>query len=270
MPEEVKEPVAAEGGEPAASEIPAGLQKFAGEDGQVDVDKLGKSYLEMEALNTRKAQGQEEEGGSDLTIPTTPELTDEDGIETIIERAGLTRETLAEQIVNNEGKLTDDQYAKFKEQGWTRKMVDQVISQQVQLEQASAAKIEAAHEANKTAAVKIIGGDKGTEQQLQNLLQWAKNNLSEAEIAQHDEAVSNPATELNALRALYQRHQEATAGKGDSLITGDAPAGVASTEGYTTNAEFLQEKNDPRYKTDKNFRNAVEARIAKTNFSILR
>jgi len=232
MPEEPNTQVA----DPVATpDIPESLSKFKNEEGTLDYAKLGKSYVELEKAFTKKNQTPEPDPNA-LTIPDEVPLGDEDGIEQIIERAGFTREDLAKQIVENEGKLTDDQYAKFKEMGWGRRVVDQVIGQQVQTEQAAFAKAEEAMSAVHDKAVEMAGG----EQQLRNLLLWGKTSLTEAEQAKYDADVANPATAAQAFEWLFLKHKAAVAGgSAESLLKGDGSSTGPATA-YSTQAEFME------------------------------
>jgi hypothetical protein len=98
---------------------------------------------------------------------------------------------------------------------------------------------------------KAVGG----EDQYSNLIGWAKDNFSEAEINAYDSVIeTGNIAQINlALQALYYRYTDAMGQEGE-LLQGK-PA--ASQNTYRSQAELIQAMNDPRYENDPAYRQDV-------------
>ena len=95
----------------------------------------------------------------------------------------------------------------------------------------------------------------GGQDQYANLIGWAQQNFSEAEIEAYDQVIeTGNISQINlALQALYYRYTDAVGQDGD-LIQGK-PA--QTTAAFRSQAELIQAMNDPRYDKDPAYRQDV-------------
>ncbi len=96
----------------------------------------------------------------------------------------------------------------------------------------------------------------GGEQQYEQMLGWASDNLSEAEIDMYDDVMDSgdPAACFFAVQALMARYGDSTGVDGE-LLTGKSPSSVA--QGFRSQAELVQAMSDPRYESDPAYRSDV-------------
>lgn len=93
----------------------------------------------------------------------------------------------------------------------------------------------------------------GGEQQYEQMLSWASDNLSDAEIDMYDDVMDSgdPAACFFAVQALMARYGDSTGVDGE-LLTGKSPTTVA--QGFRSQAELVQAMSDPRYESDPAYR----------------
>jgi len=121
-------------------------------------------------------------------------------------------------------------------------------------------------------SAKVVGG----KENLQNMLQWASESLSEQERFAINHGFSNKAMRETTLRGLQARYSEATQGQKTKELEPSKmqnKVNVASTQqalsGYKTMREFRADRSNPRFSMEPDFRHAVEARIMKTDFNYI-
>lgn len=120
-------------------------------------------------------------------------------------------------------------------------------------------------------SAKVVGG----KENLQNMLQWASQNLSEQERFAINHGFSNKAMRETTLRGLQARYMEATGNspKAQEPAKVQNKVNVASTQqaltGYKTMREFRQDRSNPRFNMEPDFRAAVEERMMKTDFNYI-
>jgi len=128
------------------------------------------------------------------------------------------------------------------------------------------AKLEMAY----TKAADLIGG----KDQLAKMFDWASKNLSQAEQDSINQNLASPSWDV-ALYGLQAKYAKATgtskAAEPKQTAKGQIP--VASTQqgivAYQTKREFMAERNHPKFNTDPKFRNYVEQRMMRTDFTKL-
>lgn len=93
----------------------------------------------------------------------------------------------------------------------------------------------------------------GGEEQYQQMLSWAGDNLSEEEIDMYDSVMDSgdPAACFFAIQALMARYGEGTGVDGE-LLTGSDP--VSTAEGFRSQQELVAAMSDPRYENDPAYR----------------
>ena len=115
-------------------------------------------------------------------------------------------------------------------------------------------------EADASALKNMVGG----EQQYTQLMQWATENLDEAEIDRFDAVIDSG--DVNAayyaIQALSYKYGDAVGVEG-KLVQGKAP--TQSSRGYKSQAEVVAAMQDPRYDNDPAYRQEVMAKLEKSN-----
>jgi hypothetical protein len=122
-------------------------------------------------------------------------------------------------------------------------------------------------------AAEVVGG----KDQLARVFDWASKNLSSEDQKSVNAALSSPSWEV-ALLGLNAKYQSAAAKKPTANEPVKAPSSqkVGATTAtptlgaYASKAEFYKDRRDPRFAGDPRFRQAVETRMAKTDFNSLR
>jgi len=234
------------------------------EKGQVRQDELLKSYLELE-----KKLGQPKSKAA-VAIESSQEdgLPDDADVPSMLRHIGLDPEKLTQTFLEK-GELAAEDYRAIREKlNVPRGVVDRVL----RLEQVE---YETLQEKLRSTAINKAGG----EEQLAQLLEWGKANLSEAEIAKFNEDASKIDTVGYAMDWLLSRYNAAVgAGNASPLLSGaGAPSPLTAVASRT---ELLSLMSDERYrpmlpdgqpnpKFDAEFRRNVLARLAKTDIENL-
>lgn len=93
----------------------------------------------------------------------------------------------------------------------------------------------------------------GGEEQYQQMLSWAGDNMSEEEIDMYDSVMDSgdPAACFFAIQALMARYGEGTGVDGE-LLTGSDP--VSTANGFRSQQELVAAMSDPRYESDPAYR----------------
>ena len=119
-------------------------------------------------------------------------------------------------------------------------------------------------------ASQVVGG----REQLDKMFKWATANLNDAERDAINTGLSSAQYDIT-LRGLAAKYNEAvTAPKAKEPTTSpqnlaSVPDSQAGYIGYKTHREFKADRNNPKYQLDPKFRNAVEERMARTNWNTL-
>ena len=114
-------------------------------------------------------------------------------------------------------------------------------------------------EGEMNAVYQAVGG----QDQYGNLIDWAKDNFSEAEINAYDSVIeSGDIGQINlALQALYYRYTDAM-GQDGNLLQGK-PAETQT--GFRSQQELIAAMNDPRYDDDPAYRQDVLEKLDRSN-----
>jgi predicted NAD-dependent protein-ADP-ribosyltransferase YbiA (DUF1768 family) len=201
-------------------------------EGQVDQAKVASTMADLRKKTLQ--QGQElaalkkTDDGPGLKLPENagPQSVDE-----LVSSIGHTHESLAQEWVDNSGSLSDDSYAKLLAQGYHRPLVDMFY----QAQQAQANQMVQQATQAKSQAADMVGG----EAQLDQLLHWARANLSQADQDNVNERLGDPNLVLGAVEQIQAAHRRAIgAGNAQPLITGDGQPGGGPE--ITTREEYYQ------------------------------
>ena len=212
---------------------------YDAETGKVDYDSMAKSYTELE----KKQSGQKEEVKEESV--EEPKTADE-----AVEKAGLDMGKLTEEYDTNEG-LTDDSYAALEAAGIPKATVDQYIQGQKALVAQA-----------QTEAYSLTEGKEGYEA----MSQWAKANLSEAELSNYNTQVNSPNSKIReqAIRGLHSQFAS-DSGDGKPLVHGNNSA-TGNTGGFGSRAQMVAAMQDSKYQSDPAYRAEVEAKVARSRF----
>ncbi len=213
------------------------------EKGEVNVPALLKAQQDAESA-LRKDQNQkptEKEGEGD-------ENGDDDN-------ASATQENVvadASAEFAKDGKLSDATYESLSKVGLSKDMVDSYIAGQ----QAQVAVMETA----------VYGPFDGSAETYEKAANWAAENLTEDEISALDVQIqsNNPAIAAQGAKALAERYNADADITPDRVVQGGNNQGVTG-EYYKSSAEMQKDMSDPRYKSDKAFRDSVASKIARAD-----
>lgn len=153
------------------------------------------------------------------------------------------------------GGLSPESYADLEKKGISKEMVDAYVKGQEALQQARTQE-----------GFNEVGGRDKYEQ----MVEWAKANLTPAEKAAFNSQVSSQSKEaaLLAIRGLYSKY-EAAAGRSPNLLNGGSATPSGSTNGFQSRQQVVDAMSDPRYETDPAYRKSVMDRLAVTADTVL-
>ncbi len=169
-----------------------------------------------------------------------------DGFIKKVEDKGIDFDALNTEFAES-GELSADTMASLTKRGIPQEMVEAYIQGQ---------------EALVAGAVGALSEIAGSKDALALTLEWATENLSEAEIDTYNEAMKsgNVAMTTTLLRGIVAAYR-ADVGDDPSNIKG--PGGIPTgTSPFKSNDEMNTAMADPRYRTDPTYRDGVVARIS--------
>ncbi len=106
----------------------------------------------------------------------------------------------------------------------------------------------------------VVGG----ESEYSNMIDWARNSLSDQDIALFDGVMDkgDAASAFFAIQALKGRYLEANGSEGE-MLTGKAP----STRGdqFKSQAQLIEAMNDPRYENDPAYRKEIADKLERSD-----
>jgi len=211
------------------------------EKGVVKTDDLIASYTELETKQSAAPPAPPPPDPSQMKIQPQQTGPAFDSIDTILNRAGLKADDVAQEFQQS-GRLTDAQYAALQSQGVGRTMVDMVMQGQ----HSNAQLLQMQRTQARTAAEGLTGGAG----QLDNLLAWAANLPPNVQ-ADLNERLADPQRYEGAVTELMGRHRTAVgAGTAEPLIeagTGTPPGvGALTTKEEVTKALHAARNGDGR------------------------
>ena len=212
-------------------EMPKLAGKFASK------EELEKAYLELEK---KLGSPNKEEAHVDLSS------VDQNKAEEIAKDAGLDIDQM-QQWYSQNGQLSEEHYKALEKSGIPKGIVDQYIAGQ-----------EAQAEKYRDSIISKVGG----QDNFSAMVEWAKVNMSEQEIAAYNKATSSAdmAVVENTVLGLAYRYQSAV-GKDPKLLGGQ----TAGSSGFQSVAQLTEAMKDPRYEKDPAYRKEVQNRLANSN-----
>ena len=204
-------------------------------------EDMAKAYAELESKLGKPTEPPKEE-------PKANEPTDQQAADELASKGLDLAEFSAE--FNQNGQLSPESYEKLEKAGYPRNIVDQFVEGQ----KARAALYES--EIKSTA-----GGDS----QFNEMVEWARANLTPAEINAYNAAVDSGdlAKAKLAVAGVAQKFQASRPSE-PSLFKG-ATSASPSMEAYESIAQLQKDMASPEYKSDPAFRSKVERKLANSN-----
>lgn len=207
-------------------------------------EDLEKAYLE---LQSKLGQPKEETKTEDLKMEEGRKA--EESAKEVVEAAGLSMSALNSEYAEN-GKLTAASYEALEKAGIPRTTVNEYIAGQ-----------EALAEMYTNSVVSEVGGMEN----YSDLVSWAADNMSEAEINAFNNAVEGDVNQARlAVRGLKASF-EAANGSEPYLRTGEAQGSGASSNVFRSTAELVRAMSDPKYSKDPAYRADVAAKLSRSS-----
>ena len=114
------------------------------------------------------------------------------------------------------------------------------------------------------ADVKELKGVVGGEENYDNMLTWAQQNLNEQEIGMFDQVMGrgDPLSAFFAIRSLAYRYNDAVGYEG-KMVTGKAPSTKGDT--FRSQAEVVKAMSDSRYDRDPAYRQDIQEKLSRSD-----
>jgi hypothetical protein len=215
------------------------------------VEELEKGYLESQKLIGAKGLSQEgsptsedstsssstTEESQSLEIPEKPEEVSQQNFDKYSEE------------LQKDGSLSEASYSELEKQGFSKSMVDTYIKGQ-----------QASFNEKQQQVFDSVGGKEA----YSDMVTWASGEFSVEEIDNFNEALNGTDYQRKtALADLSLRYSSANH-RSPNLIDGKTSSG--STFGFSSLQAQAKAQADPRYKTDRDYRNEVEQRILASKY----
>jgi len=245
-----------------------------------NAEELEKAYME---LQQRLGRGDEDDDSGEAEVEEETESTegeyeryDEEGYVNFDAVADAYGDGLAEafqennidpwamndHFYENEGTLTPEMYDQLNEAGFSDETIDAYLGglrNQLGYEDAEANTLGDSEIAD---IKNIAGGEQG----YADVVQWASENLPEADIEAFDEVINtaNEAAVRFAVKALVGQYEDAV-GRTPDLVTGKQSS---TGQAYRSMAEVVRDMSDPRYDSDDAYRMDVMRKLERSNLKV--
>lgn len=219
-----------------SSDAPEGRPQWLPEKFKSPED-MAKAYAELESK-----LGQPKQDATPSDKPQAPENPQQE-----LQKQGLDMNEFSQEFAAK-GELSPESYEKLAKAGFDKNLVDDYIAGR----QARAAQFETSIKAE-------VGGD----ERYGEMLEWAKANLTPAEIAAYNSAVSSGNADQAKLAALglSAKFGKAVGQEPQRMLGGQRAGG---DDVFESTAQVTEAMRDPRYKSDPAFRAKVQAKLARS------
>ena len=245
-----------------------------------NAEELEKAYME---LQQRLGRGDEDDDSGEAEVEEETESTegeyeryDEEGYVNFDAVADAYGDGLAEafqennidpwamndHFYENDGTLTDEMYDQLNEAGFSDETIDAYLGglrNQLGYEDAEGGTLD-------DSEIDDIKNIAGGEQGYADVVQWASENLPEADIEAFDEVINtaNEAAVRFAVKALVGQYEDAV-GRTPDLVTGKQSS---TGQAYRSMAEVVRDMSDPRYDSDDAYRMDVMRKLERSNLKV--
>ncbi len=207
-------------------------------------EDMAKAYAELESKIGKPAEPNADTPPADTPAPA--DATPDDANKALSER-GLDLSKFSNEF-SERGELTPESYAELEKAGLTKDIVDQYIEGQ----KARATQFEVA-----------VKGEVGGDAQYNQMVTWAKSNMSPDEITAFNSAVSSGDINQAKLAVLGLSTRYSAANGSDPKRTiGGGKAGAE--DAFESTAQLTEAMRDPRYKNDPAYRAAVQNKLSRS------
>ena len=205
-------------------------------------EDLAKAYGELEKNFTKSRQEDAE--------PVEEEQPQEaDDAREAVENVGLDFDSMSQEFMEA-GELSEQTYSDLEARGIPKEVVDGYIQGQMALAQNVQGQI-----------YNSVGG----EDNYQEMVEWASDNMSDTEIDAYNSAVNSGSLDQArlAVEGLSARYR-AVNGTEPNLVGGKASSSVDT---YQSWAQVTADMSRPEYQKDPAFRESVQQKIGRSNIS---
>jgi len=216
-----------------------------------DPQDMAEAYAQLE-----KKMGQSEpaepateaETGAEPEAADTGDQPEASEVRQAVEAQGVDFDSLQNEY-NEHGELGEASLQKLADAGFSNDLVKSWIQGQ-----------EALNTSYQTSVYETVGG----EESYKEMLSWAGDNLSQAEISAYDRAVDSGDIEMvkMAVAGLQAKYQTVE-GADPTLVAGQSTSSSGGT--YSSWAEVTTAMKDPRYETDPAYRQQVANKLDRSN-----
>ena len=219
------------------------------------VEDLAASYKELEGklgTVTEEDQPQTEEEVETADSEFNAEEYYGDGLASVLEEVGIDPQEISQRFVEEDG-ISEDDYAKLGEAGFSRQIIDTYLDG---LRNSGAATGEDIATAQIQGIKDSIGGDEN----YSRMVAWALETLPADEVQAFNnltETADAPAIKL-AVQGLYSQYNNAM-GVEPSLVSGRASSSGPTP--FRSTAEVVTAMSDPRYGKDVSYTEDVQRRL---------
>lgn len=245
-----------------------------------NAEELEKAYME---LQQRLGRGDEDDDSGEAEVEEETESTegeyeryDEegyvnfdavaeaygDGLAEAFQENNIDPWAMNDHFYENDGTLTDEMYDQLNEAGFSDETIDAYLGglrNQLGYEDAEGGTLGDSEIAD---IKNIAGGEQG----YADVVQWASENLPEADIEAFDEVINtaNEAAVRFAVKALVGQYEDAV-GRTPDLVTGKQSS---TGQAYRSMAEVVRDMSDPRYDNDDAYRMDVMRKLERSNLKV--
>ena len=213
-----------------------------------NAEELESAYVELQKKLGEPKTDVPEETGETETEAKEEEVTEEEPetkesniLDTLWDERddGFSDETLKELAQTNPGELAKE-YLRYRNANQAQALTDENISQLME--------------------------SAGGEEQYNQMVGWAKDNLSAQEQKMYDTVVDrgDPLACYFALQALKSRYTDAV-GTDGRMLTGKPPSSAGDV--FKSQQELVKAQSDPRYHDDPAYRQAIMDKLERSNIN---
>ena len=201
------------------------------------VEDMAKAYGELE----KKVSGgkpEEKAAKEDLQVPSAEEIS----------KSSLDMDALQAEWDAN-GSLSAEAYEQAEKAGYSKEIVDRYIEGQQAIVERQVSEVYAA-----------VGGVDA----YANLLEWAGNNLSEAEVDTFNGIIAS--NDLNSIMLAVKGLEARASASGAVEPARQIEGGTAGTSDvFESQAQWMEAMRDPRYRKDPAYNRAVMEKLSRSN-----
>ena len=229
--------------------------------GRGDEDDSGEAEVEEEAEEPTEADYERYDEEGYVNFDAVAEAYG-DNLADVFSENGIDPWAMNDHFYENEGTLTPEMYDQLNEAGFSDETIDAYLGglrNQLGYEDAEGGTLDDSEIAD---IKNIAGGEQG----YADVVQWASENLPEADIAAFDEVINtaNEAAVRFAVKALVGQYEDAV-GRTPDLVTGKQSS---TGQAYRSMAEVVRDMSDPRYDNDDAYRMDVMRKLERSNLKV--